>query len=294
MRCIIKSTLLLTALTLLGCQARAVEEAKPLVDDETKPAAAEPRAQGKPLDKAQSGTNLPTYWIVGDSTVRNGTPPRAGWGEVIAPLFDQTRINVVNKAIGGRSTRNYIAQGRWKEVLDKAKPGDYVTVQFGHNDRGSFRGPKGDRGVIPGVGDETQEVTPDPNKPDEKVVVHTYGWYLRQFISDARARKLNIILVTPVARNNWTKDGKLNNDIRPWAEYMIEVARAEKVPLLDLNAIVAGHYSEMGKDKVDGILFEGRDQTHTTKAGAEFNARCVAEGLRKLDGCNLKDYLVSR
>jgi rhamnogalacturonan acetylesterase len=273
------------AIVLCGCQGKAAQEAKPAVAAEAKPAFTQFQAE----DKSQ----IPTYWIVGDSTVRNGTPPRAGWGEVISPLFDKAKITVVNKAIGGRSTRNYMAQGRWKEVLEKAKPGDYVTVQFGHNDRGSFKGPKGDRGVLPGIGDETQEVTPDPNKPDQKVVVHTYGWYLRQYVSDARAHKLNIILVTPVARNNWNKDGTLNNDLRPWAEYVAEVAKQENVPLLDLNAIIAGHYSEMGRSKVDGIFFEGRDQTHTMKVGAEFNARCVAEGLRKLSGCSLKDYLLS-
>jgi rhamnogalacturonan acetylesterase len=273
------------ALILCGCQGKAAQEAKPAAVAETKPVFAQFKAQ----DKSQ----IPTYWIVGDSTVKNGSGNRLGWGEVIAPLFDKAKIDVVNKAIGGRSTRNYMAQGRWKEVLDKAKPGDYVTVQFGHNDRGSFRGPKGDRGVLPGIGDETQEVAPDPNKPDEMVTVHTYGWYLRQYVNDAKTHKLNIILVTPVARNNWSKDGTLNNDLRPWAEYVIEVAKQGNVPVLDLNAIIAGQYSEMGKEKVDGILFEGRDQTHTTKAGAEFNAKCVAEGLRKLDGCDLKDYLVA-
>ncbi len=243
--------------------------------------------------KTAPAQQLPTYWIVGDSTVRNGTPPRFGWGEVIAPLFDETRINVVNKAIGGRSTRNYIAQGRWQAVLDAAKPGDYVTVQFGHNDRLTFLGPKGDRGVIPGIGEEAQEVSPDPNKPDEKVVVHTYGWYLRQYINDAKAHKLNIILVTPTPRRGWNSDGTLKNDIRPWAEYMTQVAEQEKVPLLDLNAIVARHYNEMGREKVDGLLFERTDATHTNRAGAEFNAQCVAEGLRAMKDCKLKDYLTN-
>lgn len=280
------ASLFLATVVLFGCQAMAAQETQPASTEKaSKPVAAESKAADAP--------SLPTYWIVGDSTVRNGTPPRFGWGEVISPLFDAKKINVVNKAIGGRSTRNYIAQGRWQEVLDKAKPGDFVTVQFGHNDRGSFTGPKGDRGVIPGIGDETKEVASDPNKPDAKVTVHTYGWYLRQYVSDARARKLNIILITSVPRNNWNKDGTLKNDLRPWAEYMIEVAKKENVPLLDLNAIVAAHYSEMGKAKVDGIFFEGRDQTHTLKAGAEFNAKCVAEGLRKLDGSDLKNYLVT-
>jgi rhamnogalacturonan acetylesterase len=279
MRCIAGSAVMLAGILLVsGCQNAGVASEKAAAVEK----------------KAGFAAAKPTYWIVGDSTVRNGSGNRVGWGEVISPLFDPNRIKVVNKAIGGRSTRNYIAQGRWKDVLDNAKPGDYVTVQFGHNDRGRFTGPKGDRGVLPGIGEETQEVTPDPNKPDQKVVVHTYGWYLRQYVSDARGKGLTIILVTPVARNNWETDSTLKNDIRPWAEYMREVGKQEKVLVLDLNAIIARHYSEMGKDKVDGVFFEGTDQTHTTKVGAEFNAKCVAEGLRKLDGCNLKHYLIGK
>jgi rhamnogalacturonan acetylesterase len=271
------------ALILCGCQGKAAQEVKPADAAQAKPAFTQFEAE----DKSQ----IPTYWIVGDSTVKNGSGEKLGWGEVVTPLFDATRIKVVNKAIGGRSTRNYIAQGRWADVLKSAKPGDYVSVQFGHNDGGKIGGPKGDRGVLAGIGEETKDYLDDAN---QTVTVHTYGWYLRQYVREAKARKLNIILVTPVCRDNWNKDGTLNNGIRAYAIWMIEVANQEGATLLDLNAIIAEHYSEMGQSKISGIFFTGpTDHTHTTPAGAEFNAKCVAEGLRKLDGCDLKDYLVA-
>jgi lysophospholipase L1-like esterase len=231
---------------------------------------------------------MPTWWIVGDSTVKNGSQDRKGWGEVIAPLFDEARIRIVNKAIGGRSTRNYIAQGRWKEVLDSARPGDFVSVQFGHNDGGNIGGPKGDRGTLPGVGEETRDYIDDAN---QTVTVHTYGWYLRQYVRDAKTRGLNVVLVTPVPRDSWYEDGTLKNGNRNYAEWMIQVAEQEGAMLLDLNAIIARGYSEMGRDKVSGEFFTGTDHTHTTPLGAEFNAKCVAEGLRGMPACRLRDYL---
>jgi lysophospholipase L1-like esterase len=259
-----------------GCrnQSNAVAGASPQAKAVTKPTAV-------PAD-------LPTYWIVGDSTVKNGSMERLGWGEVITPLFDETKIKVVNKAIGGRSTRNYIAQGRWADVLKSAKPGDYVSVQFGHNDGGNIGGPKGDRGTLAGIGEETKDYLDDAN---QTVTVRTYGWYLRQYVKEAKAKKLNVILVTPVCRDNWNKDGTLKNDIRKYAQWMIEVAKQEGAPLLDLNAIIARYYSQMGQSKVSGIFFMGTDHTHNTPAGAEFNAACVAEGLRAMKDCGLKDYL---
>src|SRR5258707_98277 len=87
-----------------------------------------------PLDNPPNPT-LPTLFIVGDSTARNGAD--LGWGDHFTPLFDTTKINIANRAMAGRSSRSYYNEGRWDKVLDEMKPGDYVLIQMGHNDGGS-------------------------------------------------------------------------------------------------------------------------------------------------------------
>src|SRR5579875_3556211 len=132
---------------------------------------------------------LPTLWIVGDSTVRNGHGDGAngqwGWGEPLVSYFDTNRINVVNRAIGGRSSRTYITEGHWKATLDMMKPGDFLLVQFGHNDSGPLDDAARARGTIPGVGDETKEIENPILKRHE--TVHTYGWYMKQYVEQAKA-----------------------------------------------------------------------------------------------------------
>lgn len=75
---------------------------------------------------AAEATRLPTLWIIGDSTVKNGTRGQQGWGDPIADYFDSARIRVMNRARGGRSSRTYLTEGLWQEVLDQMQPGDWV------------------------------------------------------------------------------------------------------------------------------------------------------------------------
>src|SRR3954452_24792096 len=83
----------------------------------------------------------PTLFIVGDSTVRNGTKGQQGWGDPIAAHFDKSKIKVENHAIGRRSSRTFITEGRWDKIFAAAKPGDFVLVQMGHNDGGPLDDP---------------------------------------------------------------------------------------------------------------------------------------------------------
>lgn len=101
-------------------------------------------AEATPLNPA-----LPTVFIVGDSTARNGA--NLGWGDHFAPLFDITRINVANRAMAGRSSRTYLNEGRWTSVLAQLKRGDFVLLQMGHNDGGDLGGAK-PRGTLKGIG----------------------------------------------------------------------------------------------------------------------------------------------
>jgi rhamnogalacturonan acetylesterase len=238
---------------------------------------------------ADATPSKPTLFIVGDSTVRNSTKGQQGWGERIAEHFDLTRINVVNKAIGGRSSRTFITEGRWDEVLRAARPGDFVLIQFGHNDGIAPDDPQRPRGTIRGTGDETQQIVHPHTKQPE--VVHTYGWYLRKYVADARARGMTPILCSPIPR---LPQRKLSEPLPAASSYPLwaeQVARAEKAPFIDLHGMILRRYVNHDPAELKSKYFCDADNTHTSPAGAAFNAGIVAEGIRKLDGVELAEYL---
>src|SRR5262249_38069209 len=155
-------------------------------------------------------TKLPTLFLIGDSTVRNGRGDGSngqwGWGEPLVDYFEAQKINVVNRAVGGLSSRTYLTQGDWERVLAMLKPGDFVVMQFGHNDSGPLDDPARARGTLKGAGEETREVYNPITKQYE--VVHTYGWYLMKFISEARAKGATPIVCSLIPRKIW-KEGKI-------------------------------------------------------------------------------------
>ncbi len=226
---------------------------------------------------------LPTVFIVGDSTARNQAT--LGWGDHVASYFDTSRVNVANRAIAGRSSRTYMEQGAWERVLAEMKAGDYVLIQMGHNDGGAVDGPKA-RGSLKGLGEETKDVT----LPDGRVeTVHTYGWYIRKYIADTRARQATPILLTLTIRNIWSQggDGKeqIERDMGYDAE-LRELADQEHVALVDVARVEADRLEALGPEKT-ALLFP-IDHTHTSAEGAELVAGCVVEALREahvpLDG----------
>jgi len=230
--------------------------------------------------------NKPTIYIIGDSTVRNTGKGQAGWGSMLINFLDSNKINVNNQAMAGRSTRTFIKEGRWEKVLSTLQPGDYVLMQFGHNEGSAPDTTRnGYRGVLRGMGDETKElIWPDGTKE----VVFTYGSYLRKFIKEAKAKGATPIVLSMIPRNQW-KDGKVlraNNDFGKWAK---EAAELEGVTFIDLNQITADKYDAMGPDKVKE-LFPG-DHTHTNEAGATINAASVAEGIKLHKELPLAGYL---
>src|SRR6185369_10624922 len=127
----------------------------------------------------------PALYIIGDSTVRNGTKGQQGWGTPLAALFDTSKMKVENRALGGRSSRTFRTEGLWGKVVADLKPGDFVLMQFGHNDGGGLNDPRG-RASIKGNGDQTQEVT--DAKSGKTEVVHTFGWYMRMYASETKAK----------------------------------------------------------------------------------------------------------
>src|SRR5215813_4261134 len=229
----------------------------------------------------------PTLFLIGDSTVRNGAGDGAnkqwGWGEPIVAYFDPAKIAVLNRARGGRSSRTFLTEGLWEQVLSAMKPGDFVLIQFGHNDGGPINDNSRARGTIKGVGEETEEIDNLLTKKHE--VVHSYGWYLRKYVADSRARGATPVVCSPIPRKIW-KEGRIARDqYARWAE---GVAKAEKVGFIDLNEIIARQYEVMGAEKVEPLFAD--EHTHTTLAGAELNAACVISGLKALKPDPLASY----
>jgi lysophospholipase L1-like esterase len=241
--------------------------------------------------------SLPTLWIIGDSTAHNGSKGEVGWGEVIDKKFDTTRINVVNRAVGGRSSRSFRTEGRWDAILKEAKAGDFVLMQFGHNDGGPLAGDNRERGSIRGVGDETKEVTLTlAPKTGHKEIVHSFGWYMRAYCTEAQKKKMIPVICSwiphcPQAKGGDTSASPVGSDTmnsyQLWAK---ESADATHSAFIDLNTLVMKKYETMSFADIKQKLFTPADNTHTSAAGAELNADCVVEGIRKIDS-PLKNFL---
>jgi lysophospholipase L1-like esterase len=242
---------------------------------------------------ASDHEDKPTLFLIGDSTVKNGSQGLKGWGEVIEPYFDTSKINIVNAAIGGRSSRSFLTEGRWDKVMSQLKPGDFVLMQFGHNDGGKLQlDPKvhgTGRASIHGTGDETQEVT-DPTT-GKKETVHTFGWYMKQYVEGAKSKGATPIVCSLIPRNDW-KDGKVLRADQSYGKWAQEVAEQEHVPFINLNEIIGRRYDQLGQDKVKE--FFPQEHTHTNAAGADLNAQCVVAGIKGLKDVPLKQYLSAR
>ena len=230
----------------------------------------------------------PTLFIVGDSTVKN-SGKELGWGTPIATHFDQTRINVVNRARGGRSSRTFQTEGLWDQVLAASKPGDFVLIQMGHNDGGPINDASRARGSLPGVGEETQEI--DNRLTQKHEVVHTYGWYMRKYVTDARAKGMTPIVLSPVPHCPKTAVTPGSVEKSRYVIWASDVARSENALFIDLNRIVMSHYVGKTPEEIKAEYFTPADNTHSSPAGANLNADSVVEGLRTLKNCPLTQYL---
>jgi len=234
----------------------------------------------------------PTLFFIGDSTVKNGKGDGAGnmwgWGDLMAPLFDTTKIKIENDALGGTSSRTFLTKGLWDKVLVKIQKGDYLIIQFGHNDNGPLDDTSRARGTIKGVGDSAKEIYNPITKQQE--LVHTYGWYLSKFVNEARAKGATVFICSPIPRNDW-KDGKLirynGTGYGLWAK---QTAEATGAYFIDLNSITADTYDAMGPDAVKPLF--PNEHTHTSREGAAINAASIVKGIKALKKCALKKYIL--
>ena len=247
----------------------------------------------------------PVVFFTGDSTVKNADKDDDGmwgWASQAATVFDESKIELVNAARAGRSTRSFIREGLWDAVYNALQPGDFVTIQFGHNDICPITDAKA-RGVIPGTRD-TLHVYKMDNGTYE--VVYSFGWYLKKMIDDTREKGATPILVSLTPRNEWP-GGRIERRDNSYGKWYREVVEETGVEFVDMHNISADALDrkfavkalpkdkEKGKQKVEeikrkaGVYFK-KDHTHASKIGAQLNAQSMAKGLRQI-GSSLAGYL---
>ena len=236
---------------------------------------------------------LPTLWIIGDSTVRNGTlgdgsnMGQWGWGAPIVAYFDLDKVNVVNRAFGGTSSRSFYAGFFWQNLRPQIKKGDFVLLQFGANDNGGAAG----NGALPGIGAETETV----ERAGRTETVHTFGWYLGQFVKEARAQGAVPIICFLTLRKAWTSDGHFRRDNSTHAAWAAEVAKEANVPFVDLYERIARMYETLGPETVDSLYVPSpTERLHTGWNGAVLNAESVIAGLKGLSNNPVAAYLRAR
>lgn len=235
----------------------------------------------------------PTVYTVGDSTVKNGRGDGSGglwgWGDFIGQLLDSTKVSVENHALGGTSSRTYQNLGLWDAVNNKLKPGDYVLIQFGHNDNGPINDTIRARGTIKGIGDETEEIDNMITKKHE--IVHSYGWYLEKIVKDTKSKGAIPIIMSPIPRNDW-KEGKVPRNNTSYGLWAKQIAERNNVTFIDLNDKMASKLEKFGEEKVTGTYFYKRDHTHTSARGALMAASIIIDELKETTN-SLKNHIAS-
>lgn len=233
----------------------------------------------------------PKLFIIGDSTVKNGRGDGSngqwGWGSFIANYFNADKIEVHNQALGGTSSRSYYNNPKlWQQVLDKVKPGDFVIMQFGHNDASPVVDTTRARGTLKGNGEEYEEVLNPLLK--QKEMVYSYGFYLRRFVKNIQDKGATAVICSPIPRNAWEETKVRRSNYADWAKEAAMQSSAHFIPLQDLVIAV---YEQEGQNKVKSTYFGEKDATHTIKAGAEVNAKLIADYLKANANIGLKRFL---
>jgi lysophospholipase L1-like esterase len=283
------STLIVTVLLFIAIRGvRAADDTRPVIDDPN---------FGK--DKA-AHASLPSVFFVGDSTMKPGNVtgangPMRGWAEEVGVYFDPAKINVVNRAIAGRSSRTYQNEGRWDHVLAELKPGDIVVVQFGTNDAGRYDDPASKfRPSLHGEGDDTADfVRPPTTGPATQPsaaheTVHTFGWYMRKYAADAKAKGCTVILCSMVPHKRWQDGHTVRGEKETFEQWTGNAATATGAQFINMDDLIATGYDELGQPAVEAF-FADRG-THTTAAGAKFSAARFIAGLKALKPNPLEAY----
>lgn len=229
----------------------------------------------------------PVVFTIGDSTVKNednGDDSMWGWGSVLSEYFDTDRISVENHAMAGRSARTFLDEGRWDKVYKALRPGDFVIMQFGHNDGGDINVGKA-RGELHGAGSESKVFRME--KDGRNKVIYTYGWYLRKFIMDAKEKGAVPIVLSHTPRNRW-REGKIESNANDFGLWARQAACQAGAFFIDLNEISGKKLQALGEGSASEYF--KNDHTHSSLKGARLNAESITEGIRGLDS-GLEVYL---
>ena len=224
----------------------------------------------------------PVLFITGDSTVKNedrdSTNGMWGWGSQAATVFNTKKLTVINVAQAGRSCRSYLREGRWDKVVNDLQPGDFVTIQFGHNDIGKELSGGKARNEISGTADSSHVYRVQTKDEVRNEVVYTFGWYLRKMIDDVREKGATPILISLTPRNEWPDGVHIERRNDSYGKWYREVVALTGVEFVDLHNITADVMDAMGREEAKSCYI--KDHTHTSLRGAQINAKSVAKGLK--------------
>ncbi|MDE3167696.1 MAG: rhamnogalacturonan acetylesterase [Acidobacteriota bacterium] len=251
---------------------------------------------------------IPSLYVLGDSTAAASkqAPTIQGWGVPFPEFFDAARIRVVNAARGGRSSRTFVTEGLFGEVLAQLKPRDIVLLQFGHNDVFPINDHVA-RGTLHGIGEETEEI--GNQVTGRRETVHTYGWYMRKMVDEVRAAGAIPVILTLTVRDRWNPDGTIErlpeagldlSDANRFHEpaiysvWAVEVARRLRVPVIDVHNLIADTYQRQGPAMVSTYFHSAGDPTHRNLAGARLDAELTVSGLRAHFGTDFDRYLSAK
>lgn len=212
-----------------------------------------------------------TVFLAGDSTMapkQENKRPETGWGEHLQKHFDEKRVRIDNHAANGRSTRTFISEGRWQALLDKVKAGDYVLVQFGHNDQSK---------------EKVDRYTP----PDD------FRANLARFVAEVRAKRATPVLLTPVMRRRFDKEGKFYDVHGEYPDLTRRVAGEQKVALIDMHRLSEKVLVKYGPEESRKLFLQLKagespnypsgvdDNTHFSPLGADIMAGLAADAFRE-------------
>jgi lysophospholipase L1-like esterase len=202
-----------------------------------------------------------TIWLAGDSTMaqkQENKRPETGWGEALQPCFDSAQVRIANRAMNGRSTKSFVGEGRWKNIVDSLTPGDYVLIEFGHNDE--------------------KVTTPSGSPPAE------FGANLARFVDEVRAKKATPVLLTPVVRRRW-QDGKLVDTHGEYPGAVRTVAKEKSVAFVDMTELSARVLERYGPDSSTTLFLQLKPGVNPNyPAGVEDNTHFSPVGAREMAG----------
>ncbi|HEX8072338.1 MAG TPA: rhamnogalacturonan acetylesterase [Pyrinomonadaceae bacterium] len=217
------------------------------------------------------GRDPVTVYLAGDSTMaekQSNKRPETGWGEALQQYFDVNKVRVENHAQNGRSTRTFISEGRWLAIVAKLKPGDYVFIEFGHNDE-------------------------SPEKTDRYTPPADFSRNLTNFVADVRAKGATPVLLTPVMRRRFDSHGAFYDTHGQYPDLVRAVAAEQKVALIDMHRKSEQVLKRYGPDESRKLFLQLKagenpnypqgveDNTHFSPLGAELMAALAVEGIKE-------------